>query len=255
MPDTSFKELRALLSAGHNHLTEMLDSMSPALQQETAGIARVRQFPAGEVLLRDGEDSREIGYIIDGALAMTKLLADEREHVIGVLVPTDMYGRLFDGPSGYQVEALTDARVLTLERAPFEAILRREPTLERLFFVSVMDELDAAREWVLMLNGRRVIEKVAAFLLFLLRRQLEHGKGKGPMPQTVKVPMDRANFARCIAIRPETLSRALHDLAGEGMIRLKNVNEFEILDLPRLVDLAAHDVTTAVEAAGRDRTS
>ena len=252
MPSTSSRGLRTLFENGHNHPIEMLDTMLPEVQRKTASIARLRHYPAGHILLRDGEESGEVGYIVEGALAMTKRLSDEKEHVIGVLLPTDMYGRLFEGPSGYQIGALTKVAVVTLDRVGFEAILRQDPLLERLFFISVLDELDAAREWVLMLNGHHVVGKVAAFLLFLLRRELESA-GKADASPIVKVPMNRGDFARCLAIRPESLSRALHDLAGEGLIHLVSKDEFRILDLPRLVELAGNELAGVPPPAGHGR--
>lgn len=225
------------LARVNGHFGRVVAAASPKLRAALAAAARVRAFSRGEVLAPAGVESVEIGYVLDGALGMILTLADGREHIAGLLVPMDMYGRLFDGPPACRIEALSDGRAIVFDRARFEAILRREPELERMFLVSTLDELDAAREWVLLLGGARVAERVAAFLLILARRREEMRQGR-PGPLRVRLPARRADLSRCLGIRPESFSRAVHRLADEGALRIINPETFELLDLGRLAEIS-----------------
>jgi CRP/FNR family transcriptional regulator len=182
---------------------------------------------------------------------MTKNLHDGRKHIISLMVPTDMYGHLFDGASSYQVEALADSQIFCLDREKFEKILKDEPEVERMFLINVLDELDAAREWILLLGARKVIERVASFLLILIRRRsrlvdiagLEHD------PIAVHIPIRRIDLAHYLGTRPESLSRALHELDEMGVIKIHDPAHLEVTHLSALIDVAGHDLLSEAEPA------
>lgn len=189
----------------------------------------------------EGRETPEIGYVVTGSLAMVKQLDDGRRHIVGLLLRGDMYGRLFDGPSDYRIEALTDADVLTCERSAFERVLSQNPKAERAFIVDVLDELEAAREWILVLSGPKIVQRFASLLLILARRELR-GCRPAPAPLRVHVPVRRADLARYLGARPESLSRAAHELADLGLVRIIDADRFEILDRAGLVEAAGHDL-------------
>lgn len=255
MTPTRFADLRTLIPPGHRHLLAVFDALPPDARERLAAGARVVQVPQGHLLVREGCETTEVGYVLDGTLGMIKVLPDERRHIIGLLMPTDMYGRLFDGPHGYRIEALAPARLLQFDRCAFEAILAEAPEIERMFLVSVLDELDATREWVLLLNGTRVIERVASFLLLLARRDCP-GEAPGvpaAAPVPVRLPIRRPDLARCLGIRPESLSRALHRLARDGIIAIGEADRFGIRDMAELVRVAGQDPVVEAPAGAKPR--
>ncbi len=226
-------------------LTRLAAALPPELSAPFDALWHYRTVPAGTVLVEDGHAPDHLGYVLDGMLGMVKQLSDGRRHIIGLLVPTDLYGRLFEGQTGYQIEALTETRVMTTDLAAFEAILHQAPAAERLFIVDVLDELDAAREWVLVLGGPKVVQRVASFLLILCRRQL-HGQARdeaGAPPQIkVRVPIRRSDLAQYLGARPESLSRAIHELSAAGIVRIDTPYDLEVLDLAGLIEIAGHDL-------------
>lgn len=241
------RRLEDLLPGSGQHepgglISEVLASLPEDQVQAIGAIAEVRDLERGAQVVAEGDRSPEIGYLLQGALGMQKCLPDGRTHIIGLLVPTDMFGRLFDGPSGYDIVALTEARVLTFPRAPFEAILQGAPEIERLFLVHVLDELDSAREWILLMGGRRIVERVASFLLILFRRKLRvaahHGRAVSP---TIRIPIRRSDLAHYLGTTPESVSRALHELEHDGVLRLVDAYEIEVADLAGLVRISGAD--------------
>jgi CRP/FNR family transcriptional regulator, anaerobic regulatory protein len=224
-------------------LAESLNLLPPDLRAELRAISHDRHVPQGTVVVAQGSDAGEVGFIVHGTLAMRKLMPDDHDHVIGLLVPTDIFGRLFDGPSGYDLVALNDTRLIVFERSGFEAIMRRAPEVERIFLVSLLDELDAAREWFMMLSGRKVLERVASFLLILLRRHLKNGlDGAGPGPHVIELPLKRSDLSQYLGIRPESLSRSLHDLQNRGVVRIRDPYVLEILDIRLLAMVSGPDM-------------
>jgi CRP/FNR family transcriptional regulator len=191
--------------------------------------------------MAEGEESTEIGFVLSGILAMTKHLADGRVSIGGLLLPTDMYGRVFSGPNEHRIEALSEAHILSFKRATFQSLMLKEPEATQLLLLHVLDELDAAREWTLLLNGSKVVQRVASFLVLLVRRSGSH-LASLPEPVSVQVDLSREDLASYLGARPETLSRAFHELADKKIIRILDPAEFEILNLPALLDVSGQDL-------------
>ncbi len=221
------------------HLGKLLSTLSQDVRKDLLKHAQFRDVEPGDIIIETGELSVEIGYVIDGTLAMTQVIEDGRKHIIGLLVPTDLYGRLFDGPSTYRIEALARTRLCYFDRAHFEHVLRQQPEAERLFVVHILDELDAAREWLLLISGRKVLHRVASFLAILLRRT----RPSAPFqPTQVHLPLARKDLAQYLGTRPESLSRAFHELEHNRILRIIDPYHFEILDIEALVEISGHDL-------------
>jgi CRP/FNR family transcriptional regulator, anaerobic regulatory protein len=230
-----------LLAPENGFLGQLAGTLSPESRSQFIGMAQLRQVPARTVLVEDGQKATEIGFVLSGLLAATKHFADGRVSIGALLLPTDLYGRLISGASGHCIEALTEAHVLSFKRAPFQALLLKEPEATQLLLLHSLDELDAAREWTLLLNGSRVVQRVALFLVLLVRRQDAH-PARSPQPVPVHVDLSRDDLASYLGTRPETLSRAFHDLADRQIIRIRTPMDFEILDLPALLDLSGQEL-------------
>lgn len=225
-------------------LARLIQSLSPELRAELEPIWQESRFEPGDILLEEGAESGVIGYVIEGLLGMVKRLPDGRRHIIGLLVPTDMYGRAFDGTSGYQIEALAETVVQTCDRERFEAIVGRSPEAEHLFLVNVLDELDAAREWVIVLGGPKIVQRLASFLFILCRRKRRSDSPGSAEdgPVNLHLTIKRRDLAHYLGARVESLSRAFHELEDNGLIRINAPYDIDVLDLPGLIDAAGHDL-------------
>jgi CRP/FNR family transcriptional regulator len=229
-------------ASAHALLQGLLEALPEAQRAELEGMARLRNVGDGTALVREGERHETVGYILSGALGMQKTLPDGRLHVIGLLVQHDMFGRLFDGPSGFDLVALAPAEVIEFEREAFEAFVARHPEAQHLLLTRILDEIDTAREWLLLMSGHKVVERVAAFLLILFRRALRQPGQKKTREIRIALPIRRVDLAHYLGTRPESLSRALHDLQREGAIHLVDPNTVEVSSLHALVRAAGSDL-------------
>ena len=239
-PTTSLIALKDAVSDSNGLLERLLHSLPPKVTAELMELATLRDVCAGEAVVERGVRSEEIGYVLNGTLAMVQILEDGKKHIVGLLVPTDIYGRVFDGPSNYQIEALTPVRTISFPRGPFEQVLRDNPDAERLFLVHLLDEMDAAREWLLLISGRKAVDRLASFLTILHRRSQFKRVGSSAI---VHVPLTRKDLAHYLGARPETLSRAFHELAEKGVLRIIDPFHFEIVDEEALIKASGDDLT------------
>lgn len=221
-------------------LEQLLDALPAEVSETLMAHATSRDVPSGETILERGVRSECVCYVLDGTLAMVQILEDEKKHIVGLLVPTDLFGRLFDGPSNYRIVALTSARTICFPRAVFEQVLRDNPEAERLFLVHLLDEVDAAREWLLLISGRRAINRLASFLSILMRRSKPKRIGGHTL---VHVPLSRKDLAHYLGARPETLSRAFHELENRSILRIVDPYHFSIVDEEGLIEASGDDLT------------
>ena len=227
------------LTAGQRGcLAKLLEAFSPEGRRRFNGMARVRQVAAKSTVTVEGENPDEIGFVLDGTLATCKLLSEGRTHIVGLLVPTDLYGRVHEGPPKHRVEALSDARVIAIKRTSFEDLLTQEPEAARVLLVHVLEELDTTREWAVLRSESKVVNRVASFLVLSARRDRKPTSG----PMLVTLSLTRADLASYLGTRPETLSRAFHELADRRLIRILDPYRFQIDDLSALLEMTGQDL-------------
>lgn len=207
---------------------------------ELSQICQIRKLPAGHVVADAGDEAVTIGFVSDGILRMQKTLPDGRQHLVGLLVSGDMFGRVFDGRMQFAIEAATDATLLTLRRAPFEALLARSPELDRMVLTQFLTEIDCSRDWMIILSTPRVRGRLAGFLLILCTRFRSAGNLLGSMngALTIQIPISRADLANFLGARPESVSRAFHALADDGILSILRPDLVAVTSIEALAEEA-----------------
>jgi CRP/FNR family transcriptional regulator len=209
---------------------------------ELARIARTRTCREGETILAEMEESTFVGTVIAGILRMQKTLNDGRQQIVGLLLPSDMFGRIFAQRSHVSIEAATDATLCCYPRSGFEAIMRRHPELAERLMLAVLKDLWSAQDWMLLLATQTVTERVATFLLMLLRRRpAPFSRGKAGGRTTIAVPISRRDMAAYLGTTAESISRSVQEMARQGAIEIIDPRHFRLLDLGRLIGLSGRD--------------
>lgn len=199
-------------------------------------ISRQRVLSPGEPILSADEEIAWFGNIVSGAVKLTKLLSDGRQQIVGLQFPPDFLGRAFKKRSPYFAEAATEVELCIFPKPDFERILKDKPDLEFRLFQDTLDELDAARDWMLLLGRKTAAEKVASFLHMIARRSpmigCAHHADSGDI--MFQMPLNRSEIADYLGLTIETVSRQIGRLKADGVLQLHATREFSILDMDRL---------------------
>ena len=115
-------------------------------------IARQKTYRAGETIFVEGEEVDYFGNVLSGVVKLGKLLPDGRQQIVGLQFASDFLGRAFKGQATCHAEAATDVELCIFPRKPFESLLSDIHDLEDRLFANTLDELDAARDWLLLLG-------------------------------------------------------------------------------------------------------
>jgi CRP/FNR family transcriptional regulator len=191
-----------------------------------------RDYTPGREIMAAGEESGVLGSIVRGVVKLTKTLPDGRTQMVGLLFPGDFVGHAMRARSEYDAVSATDVTLCLFQRKPFETLLREKPALEKRLLEMTLDELDAARDWLLLLGRKTAREKLASFVLMLARR--EAAARPGAKAVAVSLPLTRAEIAEYLGMTIETVSRQFTKLRADGVIAFDSTRALRLPDLDRL---------------------
>ena len=213
--------------------------------QKLSQISRRKRISAGQTIISDAEPVDFFANVVSGAVKLTKTLPDGRQQIVGLLFAPDFLGRAYSKSNPYSAEAATDTEICTFPNAAFERLVGEYPGLQQRLFQHTLDELDAARDWMLLLGRKTAEEKVASFLYMLARRSLVSGCAHQQAPETAnfELPLTRADMADFIGLTIETVSRQLTRLKTSNVIRLSTNRLIIVPDIARLAAIAGQEHT------------
>ena len=213
--------------------------------EEIAGLNRIsqrRSFAAGEVVALEGDETFAHGNVVSGVAKLVRGLEDGREQIVGLLFPSDFMGRPLaaGGDAPHTIQAATALEMCVFPRRPFDALIVEHPVLERKLLERTLGELDAARDWMLLLGRKTAAERVATFLHTIARRSREVGCGPGQEGwEGFDIPLTRQDMADFIGLTIETVSRQVTKLRKDGVIVLEGNRRIARVDMGRLAARAA----------------
>lgn len=219
------------------------DAMDEVQIRKLGQIAHRKRMPRGQTIISVEEPVDFFANVISGAIKLTKTLPDGRQQIVGLLFAPDFLGRAYSRSNPYNAEAATDVEICAFPYAAFERLVGEFPDLQQRLFRHTLDELDAARDWMLLLGRKTAEEKVASFLLMLARRSLMIGcrhVGK-PEVATFELPLTRSDMADYLGLTIETVSRQLTRLKTANVIRLNSNRLIAVPDVERLARAAGQE--------------
>jgi len=189
----------------------------------------------GQSLFYEGDPATRVFTLTRGTLKLYKLLADGRRHVTGFMHPGDFLGISVDDEHAFSAEALEDAQLCWFPRNRFDDFVEEHSSMERELYLMAAHELAAAQQQMVLLGRKTATERLASFLLVLAERT-DASDGDGA--RLIKLSMSRSDIADYLGLTKETVSRVLSAFRRDRVIRLRSVNEVEIVDRESLGQLA-----------------
>jgi CRP/FNR family transcriptional regulator len=105
----------------------------------------------------------------------------------------------------------------------------------------VLDELDAARDWLLLLGRKTAREKIASLLAIIARRAAPPGTLGRNGRIEFELPLTREAMADYLGLTLETVSRQISALKRDGVILLDGNRQIVVPDFRRLVAESGDD--------------
>jgi CRP/FNR family transcriptional regulator len=203
------------------------------------GMKSYRTFAAGDPILWRGEELVYVASVVSGVATLSKTMEDGRTQMVGLLLPSDFIGRPGRQEIDFDVTATTDVTLCCFSRRPFEKLVDETPHVAQRLMELALDELDAARDWMLLLGRKTAREKVATFIEMLARRS--RNPDVDGIQHEMTLPMTRDQISNYLGLTLETVSRQLNALKNDKIIAFIDRRNFEVLNLAALHDATGDD--------------
>ncbi|SLN47813.1 Nitrogen fixation regulation protein FixK [Aquimixticola soesokkakensis] len=207
-----------------------------------------RSFEAGQPIVWSGDRMDFVGSVVTGVASLSQAMEDGRTQMVGLLLPSDFLGRPGRAAAPYDVVAVTNTTLCCFRRKPFETMMGATPHLAQRLLEMTLDELDAAREWMLVLGRKTAREKIASLLAIIARREASLAPERGQDDMSFDLPLTREAMADYLGLTLETVSRQVSALKRDGVIVLDGKRRIVIPDFDALVAETGDDVDGGVFA-------
>ncbi|MAQ84399.1 transcriptional regulator FnrL [Psychromarinibacter halotolerans] len=193
-----------------------------------------RTYEAGQPVVWAGDEMDFVASVVSGIATLSQTMEDGRTQMVGLLLPSDFLGRPGRVTAPYDVTSNSNLTLCCFRRRPFEKLLHDTPSIAQRLLEMTLDELDAARQWMLILGRKTAREKIASLLTIIAQREASLHKRRPTDGSTFELPLTREAMADYLGLTLETVSRQVSALKRDGIIelegkRLVTVPDFEAL--------------------------
>ena len=207
-----------------------------------AAIKSYKTFEAGQPISWRGDPLDYFSSVVSGIASLTRTLEDGRTQMVGLLLPSDFIGRPGRTEVEFDVTAVTEVTLCRFERVPFENLVEEVPHISQRMMEMALDELNAAREWMVLLGRKTAREKIATFLEMIIRRETVPLRS----PKSHTLPLTRDEISNFLGLTLETVSRQLTALKNDGVIEFSDRRSFKVIDLAALHAASGDDADGGV---------
>ncbi len=201
-----------------------------------------RSFEAGQPVIWAGDHLDFVASVVVGIASLSQTMEDGRTQMTGLLLPSDFLGRPGRSVAAFDVVAVTDLTLCCFRRKPFEKMLETTPHVSQRLLEMTLDELDAARQWMLVLGRKTAREKIASLLAILANREAHLLKQIAPKAVKFELPLTREAMANYLGLTLETVSRQMSALKRDKVIETQGSRRINVPNLSRLTQEAGDDL-------------
>ncbi|QBY01644.1 Crp/Fnr family transcriptional regulator [Rhodophyticola sp. CCM32] len=200
-----------------------------------------RKYEAGQTIIWAGDKMNFVASVVEGVASLTQTMEDGRRQMVGLLLPSDFLGRPNREVASYDVVATTDVMLCCFRRLPFQQLISDNAHISQRLLEMTLDELDAAREWMLLLGRKTAREKIASLLSIIARRDasLKELPSRGHV--AFDLPLTREAMADYLGLTLETVSRQMSALKRDDVIHLGGKRQITIPDFDLLMNETGDD--------------
>lgn len=195
----------------------IFESMPPQRMEALGRVASLRHVARGSVVMREGENTSAIYFIVNGALKVLVSDSDGREVILSILGRGELFGEMGaidDHPRSATVIATQSSDLVVISKADFQQVLSENFEVSIAIMRGLASRLRLADRKIESLALLDVYGRVARLLL----DQSEESEGR----RVINRPMTKQDIAKMIGASREMVSRVMKDLQLQGLIEETN---------------------------------
>jgi CRP/FNR family transcriptional regulator, cyclic AMP receptor protein len=199
-------------------------------------VGHIRKYQSGETLIQAASTDRSLVVILDGSARVVADAGNGRVAVLAIRGRGEIVGELatLDGRPRYAtVTAASPVRGLLLRHSAFSGVAKSHPRIMELLADVAIERLREADRRRVQYATTSVLSRTAAIIMEFAEK--EPGVAGDPIHLDI---VSQADLAGLAATSRESITRALADLRGRGIISTTR-GRITILDIGLLRGLAA----------------
>jgi len=199
---------------------------------ELAAIIVDKTYKRGQLIFSEGDPGTGFYVVVDGRVKIYKLSMDGKEQTLHLWGTGEPFGEvaLFTGQNfPAYAEAMEKTRVFYIPRQAFADLIRENPSLALNMLATLSMRLHRFANLIEDLSLKEVSGRLAAYFIELSRKQGDEN--------SITLDLAKGQLASLLGTIPETLSRTLTKMIGQGLIQADGP-KIEIISRDDLEELA-----------------
>jgi len=195
----------------------VFEALEPEDLQRVADVAVPRQFEAGEVVFREGDDSDTCYVVRSGHARAVRSNVDGRTITLASFGPGDIFGELAmfdDEKRSATVEAVDEAEAIALLGSDMRRLMRVHPDIAAKLVTAIARRLRAANERLARQSFQTVQSRVAQ----VVHQLVEQARAEGAGGDEVLITVTQNDIAQLAGSSRESASRFLAVLERAGIV-------------------------------------
>lgn len=195
-----------------------------------------RRYGRGEEIIDRLSDSREVFFIVEGAVRVVNYSSSGREISFDERHAGEFFGELatIDGkPRSATVEAIFDTLVAVMPSEDFRRLVTEHPRIALTIMMRLAEMIRASDERIMDLSTLAAHQRVRAELVRLARPSLRPNGTARVSPLPIQ-----ADIASRVSTTRETVGRVFGELFRQGLVRRES-DALVVCDFARLEQSAA----------------
>lgn len=200
--------------------------------QLLGAIVEIRKYPRGKIIFTEGEVAAGLYILRAGRVKIYKLSTEGKEQILHIFGPGEPFGEVavFAGVQfPAYAEALEHSETLFFPRKKFVELITKDPSLAMNMLAMLSKRLRYFTQLVENLSLKEVPQRLAAYLLVLANVK--------DIGDTVELDIAKGQLASLLGTIPETLSRILNKMTGQGYIEVEG-RQIKLLDKQSLESIS-----------------
>lgn len=185
-------------------------------------------FPKDSYLIREGKQSPECTFLLQGFAYRQKLLRDGGRQIIAFLLPGEFVDlqSIILPVADHNVQSLNRSEAIIIPRAALAELADSRPAVRMAMWTETQIDASIVREWVVNVGRRDSRARIAHLLCEIAIRLKAAGAGDD---QIFDFPVTQEQLADATGLTPVHTNRTLQALRRDGFIQLTS-GSLRILD-------------------------
>jgi CRP-like cAMP-binding protein len=182
-------------------------------------IAICKRHKASEILFVEGDNCSGVYLICEGLVAIRKISSDGKSVLMRLAKPGDLLGYrpfLAAEPHRATADFLKSGRACFLKSALMHELLLKQPLFGFELVKRISQDLGEAEERFNQVVTKGLRARLAHWLLLMKE---PYGTTTADGKFVLELPISRRDMAEMLGVRSESLSRAIHQMTEDGVLR------------------------------------